>query len=75
MATNSLKSVLVAVFIFAMVLSPMMPGEAARLGHRDLLQTRRPICPACVCCIPPPPGSCCSCCASPIQTQSTTGSP
>ncbi|KAJ9179276.1 hypothetical protein P3X46_011085 [Hevea brasiliensis] len=75
MANDSLKSVLVALFIFAMVLSPMMPCEAARLSHRDLLQRGRPICPACVCCTPPPPGSCCRCCASPIETQSANGSP
>ncbi|KDP40831.1 hypothetical protein JCGZ_24830 [Jatropha curcas] len=54
MAANSLKSVLVTLFIFAMVLSPAIPSEAARLNHRDLLQTttRPPICPACVCCEP-----------------------
>ncbi|EEF46349.1 uncharacterized protein LOC8281613 [Ricinus communis] len=75
MATNSLKSSFVTFLVFAMILSPIIPSEAARLNHRDLLQTRPPICPACVCCAPPPPGSCCRCCASPIVTESTNGSP
>jgi hypothetical protein len=44
------------------------------LNHRGL-QSGRPICPACVCCSPPPPGSCCPCCSTPIETESTTGSP
>ncbi|OAY36564.1 hypothetical protein MANES_11G030500v8 [Manihot esculenta] len=69
MATNSLKSTMVALFIFALVLSPMVPCEAARPSHpRGLLQTDEPIfCPACVCCTPPPPGECCECCATPVD--------
>ncbi|KDP40828.1 hypothetical protein JCGZ_24827 [Jatropha curcas] len=69
MATNSVKSVLLTLFIFAMVLSPMMPCEAARAPNhnRGLLQTDEPFCPACVCCSPPPPGSCCDCCATPVD--------
>jgi hypothetical protein len=39
------------------------------------LQSGRPICPACLCCSPPPPGSCCPCCSTPIESESTTGSP
>ncbi|KAL9387719.1 hypothetical protein Peur_020843 [Populus x canadensis] len=75
MAGNSLKSILVTLFIFAMVLSPILPSaEAGRLNHRGL-QSGRPICPTCVCCSPPPPGSCCPCCSTPIETESTTGSP
>ncbi|EEF46348.1 conserved hypothetical protein [Ricinus communis] len=73
MASSSLKSFLVTLFIFAMVLSPMIPSEAARMNQRDLLQTNEPIfCPACVCCSPPPPGQCCDCCATPVPD---TGSP
>ncbi|KAI5602437.1 hypothetical protein BDE02_01G156000 [Populus trichocarpa] len=77
MAGNSLKSILVSLFIFAMVLSPIIPSAAAgRLNPRGLAGTSRTICPTCVCCTPPPRGSCCNkCCASPIQTQSATGSP
>ncbi|KAF9689943.1 hypothetical protein SADUNF_Sadunf01G0144700 [Salix dunnii] len=76
MAGDSLKFILVSFFIFAMVLSPIVPSaEAGRLNHRGLARVSRPICPACVCCSPPPPGSCCRCCASPVQTQSTAGSP
>ncbi|KAJ9190279.1 hypothetical protein P3X46_001498 [Hevea brasiliensis] len=69
MATNSLKYTLVALFIFALVLSPMIPCEAARPNHpRGLLQTDDPIvCPACVCCTPPPPGECCECCSTPVD--------
>ncbi|XP_065868970.1 uncharacterized protein [Euphorbia lathyris] len=67
MASSSMKSVLVTLFIFAMVLSPIMQTQAARLNTRDLLQTDEPIfCPACVCCSPPPHGSCCECCAEPV---------
>lgn len=33
MATNSLKSTMVALFVFALVLSPMVPCEAARPSH------------------------------------------
>ncbi|KAF2301097.1 hypothetical protein GH714_020056 [Hevea brasiliensis] len=36
MATNSLKSTLVALFIFALVLSPMTPCEAARSNHPEV---------------------------------------
>ncbi|KAJ6711718.1 TRANSMEMBRANE PROTEIN [Salix purpurea] len=77
MAGGSLKSILASLFIFAIVLSPVLPSaDAGRLNHRGLGRVSRPpICPACVCCSPPPPGSCCSCCASPVQTQSTAGSP
>uniref|UniRef100_A0A6N2MUB8 Uncharacterized protein n=1 Tax=Salix viminalis TaxID=40686 RepID=A0A6N2MUB8_SALVM len=75
MAGNSLKSVLVTLFVFAMVLSPMLPSaEAGRLNHRGLQSG--PICLTCVCCTPPPPGSCCKkCCATPIETEPATGSP
>ncbi|KAG6782238.1 hypothetical protein POTOM_011633 [Populus tomentosa] len=75
MAGNSLKSIMVTLFIFAMVLSPILPSaDAGRLNHRGL---QGPICPACVCCSPPPPGSCCPCCSTPTPTEpeSTTGSP
>ncbi|WCJ39676.1 cryptdin protein-related [Euphorbia peplus] len=64
MATSSIKSVLVTLFIFAMVLSPMIPTEATRLNTRELLQTKKPFpCPDCMCCSSAPPaGSCCACC-------------
>ncbi|CAK7356581.1 unnamed protein product [Dovyalis caffra] len=72
---NSLRSILVTLFVFAMVLSPILPSaEAGRLNHRVLAGPPRPICPACVCCAPPPPGFCCECCATPTPpTQSTSG--
>ncbi|PNT43919.1 hypothetical protein POPTR_003G061000v4 [Populus trichocarpa] len=66
MTGNSLKSIMVTLFIFAMVLSPILPSaEAGRLNYRGLQSG--PICPTCVCCSPPPPGSCCPCCSTPIE--------
>ncbi|WCJ39675.1 hypothetical protein M5689_020646 [Euphorbia peplus] len=65
MANSSLKFVLVTFFIFAMVLSPIIPTEAARMNTRGLLQKTggdSVVCPLCVkCCSPAPPGSCCDC--------------
>ncbi|KAI3416962.1 uncharacterized protein J3R85_014955 [Psidium guajava] len=57
---------------FAAVLAPLQPCDAIRMPERGL---QGPICPACVCCAPPPLGSCCPCCTTPVETQSTTGSP
>ncbi|TQE01610.1 hypothetical protein C1H46_012840 [Malus baccata] len=71
MAGGSMRSALVTLFIFAIVLSPISTPEAARFVFLDTT----PICPACVCCAPPPQGSCCDCCATPIETQSQEGSP
>ncbi|KAJ4717994.1 Cell division cycle protein-like protein [Melia azedarach] len=76
MAGNNPRSVLLTLFIFAMVLSPMLPSEAARFpanGLGGVMLLRRPAvpppapCPACVCCAPAPPGRCCPCgrCAAP----------
>uniref|UniRef100_F6HY67 Uncharacterized protein n=1 Tax=Vitis vinifera TaxID=29760 RepID=F6HY67_VITVI len=66
-ATNSPRSILLTIFIFAMVLSPMVsPCDAARFTQRELLQGG-PLCPACVCCSPLPPNGCCQCCASPAE--------
>uniref|UniRef100_A0A3N7FI14 Uncharacterized protein n=1 Tax=Populus trichocarpa TaxID=3694 RepID=A0A3N7FI14_POPTR len=62
-----------------MVLSPIIPSaEAGRLNHRGLAGTSRTICPSNLCLLHTstfegPAGN--KCCASPIQTQSTTGSP
>ncbi|KAF3450660.1 hypothetical protein FNV43_RR06749 [Rhamnella rubrinervis] len=67
----SLRSPLVTLFIFAMVLSSLSTSDGARFFYLDAT----PICPACVCCSTPPPGSCCDCCASPGETQSVNGSP
>ncbi|KAI8529616.1 hypothetical protein RHMOL_Rhmol12G0238800 [Rhododendron molle] len=72
MESKSHNTVFVTLIIFAMVLSPMVTScEAARLTHRELLQTG-PICPTCVCCFPPPPGECCPCCSTPIPTPVAT---
>ncbi|GFZ04221.1 hypothetical protein Acr_16g0008450 [Actinidia rufa] len=70
---NSASSVLVTLFLFALVFSPVLQSEAARFTQRELLQG--PICPACVCCEPPPPGECCPCCSTPVETSSETGTP
>ncbi|OMO66490.1 hypothetical protein COLO4_30544 [Corchorus olitorius] len=70
MAGKNTGSILITIFLFALVLSPMVPCDATRpIDHPGVV--KRIICPACVCCTPPPPGSCCKCCASPIQTQSS----
>ncbi|KAL6335735.1 hypothetical protein AAG906_039498 [Vitis piasezkii] len=71
-ATNSPRSILLTIFIFAMVLSPMVSScDAARFTQRELLQEDEgPICPACVCCSPAPPGGCCPCCTSPAEPAS-----
>ncbi|XP_059459218.1 uncharacterized protein LOC132188706 [Corylus avellana] len=71
-AGNSLRSTLVTLFIFAIILSPMATSDAARLTQR----ASGPICPACVCCTPPPLGSCCKCCATPSPiAKAENGSP
>ncbi|KAK9281136.1 hypothetical protein L1049_004029 [Liquidambar formosana] len=70
-AGNSPRSVLVTLLIFALVFSPMLPCDSVRVSHLG----SGPICPACVCCTPAPAGSCCDCCATPIETQSESGSP
>ncbi|CAF2056787.1 hypothetical protein Bca4012_098766 [Brassica carinata] len=75
MATERSSSViLLSVLVLALVLSPILPCQAAR-AHLDvegrmllLLRAQRvppppPIrfCPACACCAPAPPGACCPC--------------
>ncbi|KAJ0250392.1 Transmembrane protein [Hirschfeldia incana] len=75
MATERSSSViLLSVLILALVLSPILPCQAAR-AHLDvearmLLLLRAsgvpsppPIrfCPACACCAPARPGACCPC--------------
>ncbi|XP_059644755.1 uncharacterized protein LOC132286437 [Cornus florida] len=76
MAFHTKSSILAMLIIFAVVLSPMLPSIEARVTQQELIGKGRVYCPACVCCEPPPPGSCCRCgCASPVQTQSETGSP
>ncbi|OMO70930.1 hypothetical protein CCACVL1_18575 [Corchorus capsularis] len=71
MAGNNAGSILITIFLFALVLSPMLPCDATRPIDHPGPVVKRVICPDCVCCTPPPPGSCCKCCASPIQTQSS----
>ncbi|KAI3455512.1 hypothetical protein Pfo_012175 [Paulownia fortunei] len=79
MASNNLRSIMVTLFLFSFVLSPILPtSDAARFTVVQEVLATGPICPACVCCEPPPPGSCCSrCCASssPIAFQPQNGSP
>ncbi|XP_018489899.1 uncharacterized protein LOC108860532 [Raphanus sativus] len=77
MATERSSSViLLSVLVLALVLSPILPCQAAQ-AHLDvegrmllLLQASQvpspspaPIrfCPACACCAPAPPGACCPC--------------
>ncbi|KAL5713066.1 hypothetical protein ACHQM5_015179 [Ranunculus cassubicifolius] len=58
-----------AFLIICLVFSPgfLLPCVAGR----EI--TRRPICPACVCCAPAPSGGCCRCgCTSPVQIQTTS---
>ncbi|KAG2722819.1 hypothetical protein I3843_02G122300 [Carya illinoinensis] len=72
MAGNSIRSIFVSLFVFAVILSPLMVTcDAARFTQR----VTRPVCPACVCCTPAPAGSCCRCCATPVKKQSENGSP
>ncbi|KAL1829251.1 hypothetical protein DCAR_0208580 [Daucus carota subsp. sativus] len=64
MASWNPKSIVVALFLLAIVISPALPCEAARLPHRGILQNDDgPVCIACECCAPPPsPDKCCICC-------------
>ncbi|KAB2061176.1 hypothetical protein ERO13_A10G064100v2 [Gossypium hirsutum] len=69
MAGDNSTSVLIALVIFSLVLSPMLPCAMSR---------RHVYCPACVCCGPPPPGGgCCSCRCASVEstTPSQTGTP
>ncbi|CAK7356792.1 unnamed protein product [Dovyalis caffra] len=73
MAVNSPRSILVSLLILAMVLSPLLPSQAA--GHKTSPGFGPPaggsstnsklICAGCVCSGPSPPGPCSKCCASP----------
>ncbi|KAK9228973.1 hypothetical protein WN944_021930 [Citrus x changshan-huyou] len=68
----SSKSVLLTLFVFAIVSSPMLPCEAAaKSAANDLGAVMRAkklppfppkvYCLHCVCCAPAPPGECCKC--------------
>ncbi|OMO66491.1 Cell division cycle protein-like protein [Corchorus olitorius] len=71
MAGKNAGSILITIFLFALVLSPILPCDATRpIDHLGPVVKRVILCPDCVCCTPPAPGSCCKCCASPIHTQS-----
>ncbi|KAL0676625.1 hypothetical protein Bca4012_004606 [Brassica carinata] len=75
METKSSKSsVLLYVLVLALVLSPILPCQAAsvHLGGKlvdlsifpsSMLPYSPPVrmCPQCVCCAPAPPGYCCPC--------------
>ncbi|KAJ0007913.1 hypothetical protein Pint_29546 [Pistacia integerrima] len=67
-AGNPSSSVLVTLFIFVVVFSPMLSCEAARFTngfHRHGLY-----CPQCVCCAPAKPGKCCPCfCGGTLSTN------
>ncbi|EOA38845.1 hypothetical protein CARUB_v10011193mg [Capsella rubella] len=69
MATERSSSIiLLSVLVLALVFSPTLPCQAARV-HLDVEGhwLRRPppppirFCPACACCAPAPKGSCCPC--------------
>ncbi|TXG68777.1 hypothetical protein EZV62_003712 [Acer yangbiense] len=67
-ASNSTRSMLVTLLIFAMVFSPILPCQAVRFtpvhGINGVMRTKTPqtvYCPQCVCCEPAPPGQCCKC--------------
>ncbi|KAI3455513.1 hypothetical protein Pfo_012176 [Paulownia fortunei] len=72
MAIGAPNACMVALLIFAVILSPAIPCNAAiGLTYRELLQ--KPSCPPCLCCqtaIPPP---CCYCAC--FVTQSGTKVP
>ncbi|GAY56430.1 hypothetical protein CUMW_171880 [Citrus unshiu] len=71
MAGKISSSVLLKLFIFAMVFSSILPFEAAqppgpplyKMPPRAPIRPSPPIrfCPQCVCCAPAPPGKCCPC--------------
>ncbi|AEE32735.1 hypothetical protein AtNW77_Chr1g0051401 [Arabidopsis thaliana] len=66
---HSGKSIFLKLFVlFLLLVLPLSQSNATRIP-RAPISSRRPICPACVCCEPAPLGSCCRCCASPIVTQ------
>ncbi|VVA98883.1 unnamed protein product [Arabis nemorensis] len=64
---SSRSSILLYVLVLMLVLSPMLPCQAASVplggGGRKLMAPSPPIrmCPQCVCCAPAPPGYCCPC--------------
>ncbi|CAF1931562.1 unnamed protein product [Brassica oleracea var. botrytis] len=68
METNPSKSsVLIYVLVLALVLSPILPCQAASVhlggGGRKLMAPSPPLlmCPHCECCAPAAPGFCCPC--------------
>ncbi|KAJ4717987.1 Cell division cycle protein-like protein [Melia azedarach] len=80
MASKNSSSLLLILFIFSMVLSSMLPCEAARFTNNGLSgvlrvlqqETSPPIfCPACLCCAPAPPGECCPCFCSSSSSSSS----
>ncbi|KAG2728904.1 hypothetical protein I3843_01G221000 [Carya illinoinensis] len=68
MAGNSLRPAFVTLFMFAIILFPMVICDAAQFAQEV-------VCPTCVCCTPKRPGSCCQCCAASIETPPENGSP
>ncbi|KAI7984776.1 hypothetical protein LOK49_LG14G01993 [Camellia lanceoleosa] len=65
----SAKSVLATFFIFAIVLSPYLPSDAAKEP------INRPYCPACNCCKVEPPPPCCYCACSVITDHPENTTP
>ncbi|KAK2654573.1 hypothetical protein Ddye_014429 [Dipteronia dyeriana] len=63
-ASNSTRSMLVTLLIFAMVFSPILPCQAIRFtpvhGINGVMRIMIP-CLRCKCCEPGPPGHCCKC--------------
>ncbi|KAH7867337.1 hypothetical protein Vadar_032101 [Vaccinium darrowii] len=77
MASYSPRIFLLALFIFAIVLSPALPSDAAKsTNHRDDQPMNKPYCPACNCCkagtVPPP---CCYCACFVTTSQPDNATP
>ncbi|KAJ0076423.1 hypothetical protein Patl1_33933 [Pistacia atlantica] len=69
-AGNPSSSVLVTLFIFVVVFSPMLSCEASRFTPFNGVHRDRLYCPQCVCCAPAKPGKCCPCfCGGNLPTK------
>ncbi|CAA7049652.1 unnamed protein product [Microthlaspi erraticum] len=59
---RSSSIIFLSVLVLALVLSPILPCQAAReLLGGEMRMMPELLCPACVCCAPAPPGACCPC--------------
>ncbi|KDP40830.1 hypothetical protein JCGZ_24829 [Jatropha curcas] len=81
-ASNSSRSIMVALILIAFVLSPSVAGREQPHGNAPgnpsgPIKAKLVKCPQCICCGPPltPKSPCCKCCNSQNDSHSKLGFP